>query len=100
MCHTQPCKHFLFPGILLAFFFLAACNHNAGKKKVRAGFSDDTFSETLQQILKSADTTNSKAIMPVARSLRYTYFLTGYQPIWVRNNFLPTASSAKLIEEL
>jgi L,D-transpeptidase YcbB len=100
MYHTQPCKHFLFSGILLAFFFLAACNHNAGKKKVRAGFSDDTFSETLQQILKSADTANHKAIMPVARSLRYTYVLTGYQPIWVKENFLPTASCAKLIDEL
>lgn len=94
----RTCKQFIYLGILALSVIFASCENH--KKPKRAGFADETFSETLKRIISVADSFDKNAILPVSASLRYTYRITEYQPIWVKENYRPVGAANKLIEEL
>ncbi len=84
---------------LSAILIISSCN-NHPRKPGPTGFSDETFSSKLQALLKPVDTAGKKYIRSVYDELRITYQSDDYQPIWVKQNFVPTPSAAKLLDEL
>jgi len=51
-------------------------------------------------MLKPIDTANKKKLISISDNVRYTYESDDYQPIWIKENYLPTEAAAKLVAEL
>jgi len=93
-------KYFL-PFLLLVFFFsfFTACKR-VHKKASPSGFSDESFSDKLESVLKPIDTTAMKKARTTSEDVRLAYELDEYQPIWVKENYVPAESVEKLISDL
>ena len=85
--------------LLLILSFVTACKRNH-KKASPSGFTDESFSDKLEAILKPVDTTDKKKVRTTSEDVRYTYELDEYQPIWIKENYLPGEAAEKLIAEL
>jgi L,D-transpeptidase YcbB len=70
------------------------------RKPSPSGFTDDQFTEQLKGVLKPIDTSAKKKIMSVADNVRYTYQSDDYQPVWIKENYVPNATAAQLLDEL
>jgi murein L,D-transpeptidase YcbB/YkuD len=80
--------------------FVFSCGPQRPRKPSPSGFVDQTFIDKLQGMLKPVDTAGRKHISSIADELRITYQADEYQPIWIKANYSPNASAAKLIAEL
>ena len=89
---------FLFVLLLLVVSF-AACKRTH-KKASPSGFTDESFTDEAESILKPIDTINKAKIRSTAEDVRYTYELDEYQPIWVKEDYMPDEAAGKLIDEL
>ncbi|MCW3121155.1 MAG: hypothetical protein JWQ38_647 [Flavipsychrobacter sp.] len=88
-----------FVTIVFAAFLISSCGHRP-KKPSPSGFSDDAFIDRLKEVMKPVDTVNKKSIISISDNVRLTYLLDEYQPIWVKENYKPTAAATQLIAEL
>jgi len=83
--------------LLLSFFIACKPKH---KKASPSGFSDESFSDKMESLLKPVDTTDKKKVRSTSEDVRYTYELDEYQPIWVKENYVPDEAAEKLVAEL
>ncbi len=89
--------------LLLSFTcFTYSCKHKQKRKKniVETGFSYDEFSETLEKLMPSADTSAPKKIGTTAADMRYAYLQNDYLPIWLSHGYKPDATAEQFITEL
>jgi murein L,D-transpeptidase YcbB/YkuD len=70
------------------------------RKPSPSGFTDESFIDELKGLLKPIDTVGKKKIMSVADNVRYIYQSDDYQPIWIKEKYVPNEAAAKLIDEL
>ncbi len=85
---------------LLLLSLIAFSCKSRHSKPSPSGFSDEAFMAQVQQVLKPIDTANKKKLNSIADNVRYTYQSDEYQPIWVKENYVPTEAAAKLVAEL
>lgn len=86
--------------VLVSLFSVVVSCKRSHKKVSPSGFTDESFSDKAESVLKPVDTANNKKIRSIAEDVRYTYELDEYQPIWVKENYVPDEAAAKLVTEL
>ena len=85
--------------LVLSLSCILSCNHHPGKPGVVV-VADEPFPQKLQSLLKPVDTTGIRHIRSVNDELRITYQETGYQPVWLKSNYVPKKSVSRLLTEL
>jgi L,D-transpeptidase YcbB len=79
---------------------LVACGPVKVKKPAPSGYSDEEFTARLRSVLRPADTSQKRRLPSVVEAVRFVYAGDDYQPVWVRENYRPTAAAASLISDL
>ncbi len=97
---SKPGIKFLSVVSLSFIVFLIACGPGKPKKPAPSGYSDEVFTERLKGMMKPVDTTIRKKIVSITDNMRYVYLADDYQPVWIKENYVPTPAAAKLITEL
>lgn len=91
-------KWFLAFGVIIfCATFVVSCKN---KKRSPSGFTDDTFIDKLKEVMQPIDTAGGKKLISISDNVRFTYQSDDYQPIWIKDNYVPTEASALLIAEL
>jgi murein L,D-transpeptidase YcbB/YkuD len=85
---------------LLFIILFSACGPGKSKKPAPSGYSDDAFTERLKAVLKPIDTTIKKKIVSITANVAYVYQTDEYQPVWVKENYVPTRAADSLVAEL
>jgi len=92
-------KPWFFLSLLLVLSSIYSCNNHPHKPGVVV-VTDEPFPQKLQSLLKPVDTTGIRHIRSVNDELRITYQETGYQPVWLKSNYVPKKSVSRLLTEL